>query len=86
MVNEEAVEPQSLQAIKVKHLKRAAWSTGVLGAAALFFCLLNLGSDDTPMAPFLLLFVLALAFNVEEYFSYLTEKKRAVGAMSDSEG
>lgn len=56
-----------------------------MGAAALFFFLLNFGSDDTPMSPFLLLFFLALAFNVEEYFSYITAKKRATSAKSESE-
>ena len=85
MANEEAVEPQTLQAIKAKHLKRATWNTVVMGATALLFFLLNLGSDDTPIVPFLLLFFLALVFNVGEYFSYRTAKTRAVSAMSESE-
>ena len=37
------------------------------------------------MSPFLLLFFLALAFNVEEYFSYIIAKKRAISAKSESE-
>ncbi|AZL08024.1 MULTISPECIES: hypothetical protein [Brevibacterium] len=85
MANEEVVSLQALPAIKAKYFERAAWSTGVMGAAALFFFLLNLDSDDTPMSPFLLLFFLALAFNVEEYFSYIIAKKRAISAKSESE-
>lgn len=83
-MNEGTVESETLQTIKAKHFKRAAWNTGVIGAAALFFFLVNLGSDDTPIAPFVILFLLALAFNVEEYFSYLKAKKRAARAASDS--
>lgn len=86
MVNEDAVDPHTLHALKAKHLKRVAWNTVVMGAAALLFFLLNLGSDDTPIVPFLLLFFLALAFNVEEYFRYRTARKRAVSAMPESEG
>lgn len=55
MVDEEEFDPQTLQALKAKHFKRAAWNTGVMGAAALFFFLVNLGSDDTPIVPFVLL-------------------------------
>ncbi|MCF2586101.1 nucleoside deaminase [Brevibacterium sp. UCMA 11752] len=55
-----------------------------MGAAALFFFLVNLGSDDTPVAPFVLLSLLALVFTVEEYFSYLKAKKRAARSASDS--
>ncbi|SMY04976.1 Cytidine and deoxycytidylate deaminase zinc-binding region [Brevibacterium sp. 239c] len=85
MVNEEeAVEPQTLQAIKVKHLKRAAWNTVVMGAAALLFFLWNLGSNGTQIVPFLLHFFLALVFNVGEYFSYRTARTRAVSAMAES--
>lgn len=84
MVDEEEFDPQTLQALKAKHFKRAAWNTGVMGAAALFFFLVNLGSDDTPIVPFVLLFLLALVFAVEEYFSYLKAKKRAARSASDS--
>ena len=52
MVNEDAVDPHTLHALKAKHLKRVAWNTVVMGAAALLFFLLNLGSDDTPIVPF----------------------------------
>lgn len=84
MASEEEADPQTLQAIKAKHFKRAAWNTGVMGAAALFFFVVNLGSEDTPIVPFVLLFLLALAFNVEEYFTYLKAKKRVARAASVS--
>lgn len=86
MASEESVGPPTLQALKAKHFNRAAWNTGVMGVAALLFFLLNLGSDDTPMTPFLLLFLLALAFNAKEYFSYRIAKKRAARTASDFEG
>lgn len=85
MASEEAVEPQTLRAIKAKHLKQAACSTAIIVAAALLFCLLNIGTDDSPMVPLFLLFVLALVFIAEEYFSYRTERRRAVSVMSNSD-
>lgn len=79
-MNEGPVDSETQQALKAKSLKRVAWNTGVMGVAALLLFLVNLGSDDMPIVPFLL----ALAFNAQEYSSYLKAKKRAVRTMSES--
>lgn len=86
MANDDAVDLQTLQAIKAKHLKRGAWNTGVVAIIAAVFFVLTLGSDDTPVTPYILLFLLALVYIVDQYRSYLKAKKRAVSAMTDSEG
>lgn len=54
MTTEEAVDPQTLQAIKMKHLKRGAWSIGVVAVITAVFFVLTLGSDDTPVTPYIL--------------------------------
>ena len=85
MADEEEADPKILQALKAKHFNRAAWNTGVVAVIAVVFFVLTLGSDDRPVAPYVLLVLLALVYIVDQYRSYLKAKKRVVSAMTESE-